>query len=94
MTYEWSDDLVARDVDTQFMWGRHLLFSPIVVETPYNSRSAYFPRALWYDYFTRALAFEGPVEAELQVSNTSVPIHIRGGAIVPTQEPALNTMMR
>jgi alpha-glucosidase (family GH31 glycosyl hydrolase) len=75
------------------MWGSNILFSPIVVPTD-ESRSAYFPDGSWYNYFTSTLEFEGPVAATLEVPAMETSIHLRGGGIIPVQEPAVNTMLR
>ena len=91
---EFPTDLVARGVDDQFLWGSYLLISPVITETPLDSRRAHFPAARWYNYYTRGMEFEGPTTTDLFVPLFDIPVHIRGGGILPMQEPAANTMLR
>ncbi|CAG0890498.1 unnamed protein product [Darwinula stevensoni] len=88
---EFPTDVTARGIDTQFLWGSHLLLSPILTLESFNSRSAYFPQGLWYKYWSREVEFTGPLTTNLNVPDMEIPIHVRGGAILPTQVSGINT---
>ncbi|KAL8187964.1 UNVERIFIED_CONTAM: hypothetical protein K2H54_058633 [Gekko kuhli] len=78
------------DIYKQFMWGPALLISPVLDEGA-RSVNAYIPSARWYDYYTgeyigvRKLfkVFPAPLEY--------INLHIRGGYIIPWQEPETTT---
>lgn len=38
-------------LDRQFLWGRSLLVTP-VLEPGVDSVTGYFPRGVWYDFYT------------------------------------------
>ncbi|CAG0909639.1 unnamed protein product, partial [Cyprideis torosa] len=88
----YPSDEYSIDVDDQFMWGSGLMISPIVYEESYNERRIYYPEDIWYDYYT-GQAIAGPLYANAYPSDMEIPLHLRGGSILPGQEPALNTML-
>uniref|UniRef100_A0A3B3V9A7 alpha-glucosidase n=1 Tax=Poecilia latipinna TaxID=48699 RepID=A0A3B3V9A7_9TELE len=51
LLHEFYSDSATWDVDRQFLWGKHLLITP-VLEPGMDRVSAYIPDALWYDYDT------------------------------------------
>lgn len=76
------------DNSKQALIGTDLLISPVVTENA-TSVEAQFPQGIWYDWYTRD-AIEGSNEAvTLDAPLTHIPIHIRGGAIIPTKTPKL-----
>lgn len=75
------------------MWGSSILVSP-VLERNKRSVYAYFPKDRWYDYYTGKEVEETGRAHELLVPLDHIPIHIRGGSIIVTQEPAMNTEAR
>jgi len=64
------------------------MVSPVLTQG-YTNVTAYFPKDVYYDYFTGALM--PPGNNLLQAPLTFVPLHIRGGFVVPTQQPSLTT---
>ncbi|KAI8495435.1 hypothetical protein Bbelb_268900 [Branchiostoma belcheri] len=92
LLHEFRTDKNAWTVDRQFLWGPALLISP-VLEQGATSVTTYMPDARWFDYYTG-----GEVSASSRGSNVTIPcdmncipLHVRGGYIIPTQEPATNT---
>ncbi|NXQ19812.1 MGA protein, partial [Peucedramus taeniatus] len=88
--HEFVGDRTTWDIDEQFLWGPALLISPVMKP---NERSvkAYFPDARWYDYHTNL-----ETGFRKQFQNLSAPLefinlHIRGGYILPWQNPANTT---
>ena len=88
--HEYPTDQIALTVDTQFLLGPGLMVSP-VLEQDKTSVDVYFPDSRWFDYYqgheVNARAALTTLAAPLDFIN----VHLRGGLIYPTQEPALNT---
>ncbi|EMP39847.1 Maltase-glucoamylase, intestinal [Chelonia mydas] len=87
--HEFVEDKKTWDVYKQFLWGPALLISPVLENA--TSVLAYIPNARWYDYYT-----EEYIGLKGQSYNLSAPLehinlHIRGGYIIPWQDPANNT---
>ncbi|CAK8696713.1 unnamed protein product [Clavelina lepadiformis] len=90
--FEFPLDKIALKIDTQFMWGNALLISPVLEEKASSVR-AYFPKGNWY-YLTGV--FGKPIKTEGEWINidaplSNIPLHIRGGCIIPSQYPAITT---
>lgn len=66
--------------------GSGLLVTPVLDEGV-TSVSAYFPKDTWYDYYSGA-----PVSQvghmTLNIPIDEIKAHVRGGLIIPTQQPA------
>jgi len=91
--HEFPTDSKTRDIDTQFLWGSSLLVSPIL-EQGNSERSAYLPTtSVWYDFYSLQKVTGGGVTltSSLSVETDSVPLHVRGGAILPSHLPGLTT---
>ena len=77
----YQDDANTYNIDDEFMIGSDLLVAP-VTRPDVTSRLVYFPRGIWYSYWT-GKSYQGGtmhwVEAPLQ----TVPMFVRGGAIIP-----------
>uniref|UniRef100_A0A8C5BLD4 alpha-glucosidase n=1 Tax=Gadus morhua TaxID=8049 RepID=A0A8C5BLD4_GADMO len=86
LMHEFYSDSASWTVDRQFLWGKHLLVTP-VLDPWTDTVRAYIPDALWYDYdtVTRKQHFDMYLPAD------KLGLHIRGGAILPTQTPAVTT---
>jgi len=90
--FEFPQDVSVYGIDTQFLVGPALLVSP-VFEYAQTYVTAYLPASsndLWYDYWNgtqyvggKSYHFHAPIE--------TIPVHIRGGYIIPAQEPAMTT---
>ncbi|GAV06643.1 hypothetical protein RvY_16599 [Ramazzottius varieornatus] len=89
-------DLTARSIDKQFMWGECLLITPVLTPNA-NNVTGYFPEGQWYDYATgkQEISTSGmwkTLRAVLtEEQNEMIPLHIRGGCIVPLQQTGANT---
>ncbi|XP_075013544.1 sucrase-isomaltase, intestinal isoform X1 [Calonectris borealis] len=89
--HEFYSDEVTWSVDRQFLWGPGLLISP-VLDPGVDAIRAYIPDAVWYDYDTG-----GKISARKQWASMYLPadklgLHLRGGYIYPTQQPANTTV--
>lgn len=90
LLHEFVSDQVTWDIDRQFLLGPAFLVSP-VLEPNARNVTAYFPRARWYDYY---MGEDIKVRGEwtsLPAPLDHINLHVRGGSILPWQEPAQNT---
>ncbi|KAM6201839.1 putative maltase-glucoamylase 2 [Rhynchocyon petersi] len=90
LLHEFPQDNKTWDIDRQFMLGPALLISP-VLENGTSQIDAYFPKARWYDYGTGSSQESTGEEKTLSASLDHINLHVRGGYILPWQEPANNT---
>lgn len=76
------------DNDVQFLIGSDVLVSPVVTEGA-RSVDAYFPPGLWYDWYDYSVikSTKPSKPITLQANLTHIPVHLRGGSIVPTKTP-------
>ena len=81
MWLHYPDDVRARGLGTQFMWGRDLLVAPVFTKGA-TSREVYLPKGDWYDWWTNEKATGGRTVTR-QVDLGTMPIYVRAGAIIP-----------
>ncbi|XP_078612816.1 sucrase-isomaltase, intestinal-like [Branchiostoma floridae x Branchiostoma japonicum] len=93
LLHEFPTDSNTWDVDRQFLWGNGLLISPVL--TPDTTTvDAYFPDTRWYDYFS-GHEVEGQYRGQtvtLDAPLDKINVHVRGGVVLPTQQPANTTV--
>jgi lysosomal alpha-glucosidase len=81
-------------LDRQFMVGSALLVSP-VLDQGARSVYAYFPTEgysnVWYDFETGIEVLNTGRFQHIPAPLDHIPVHIRGGHIVPKQEPSMTT---
>ncbi|XP_069853023.1 uncharacterized protein [Dipodomys merriami] len=90
LLHEFVSDRETWDIDSQFLLGPAFLVSP-VLEPNARNVTAYFPRARWYDFYTGAQINASGEWKVLPAPLDHINLHVRGGHILPWQEPALNT---
>jgi alpha-glucosidase (family GH31 glycosyl hydrolase) len=61
------------------------------LEEKASSVSAYFPPGNWYSYYDGSKQTNGQVTLDAPFG--FINLHVRGGNILPTQDPALNTAL-
>ncbi|GAB2580950.1 glycoside hydrolase family 31 protein [Dyella jejuensis] len=90
LTFDYPDDpQVRNDVDA-WMFGDHLLVSPVVVKGQ-AEKDIYLPAGQWTDYFTGKV-YQGGQVIHYAVDSKrwrDIPLFVREGAIIPTQ-PAMD----
>jgi alpha-glucosidase len=69
------------NLDDQFMVGDGLLVAP-VLSAGVTSRLVYLPEGTWYDYWTNK-QYKGGTMVSVQAPLETVPMFVRGGAILP-----------
>jgi lysosomal alpha-glucosidase len=94
--FAFPSDVFAHRADTQFMLGPALMVTP-VVEKKAIAADVYFPNATWFDVEDGRLLFapnsRQPQCARLLTPLSKLQLHIRGGHIVPTQQPQTTTAL-
>nr|XP_025147479.1 putative maltase-glucoamylase-like protein FLJ16351 isoform X2 [Bubalus bubalis] len=90
LLHEFTEERTTWDIDHQFMLGPAILISPVLENNTFQVQ-AYFPRARWYDYSTGSGNESTGEWKVLEAPLDHINLHIRGGYILPWQEPAMNT---
>ncbi|XP_029026154.1 sucrase-isomaltase, intestinal-like [Betta splendens] len=88
--HEFFADRATWGVDRQFLWGKHLLITP-VLDPGVDTVKAYVPDAVWYDYETMEQLTDRKMAVTMYLPADKLGLHIRGGAILPTQRPDVTT---
>ena len=89
---EFPHDKAALGIDQQFLWGSALLISPVLEEGA-TKLKVYLPDGLWYyAYADVGKVLNSPGDfVDFSVTLDDLPLHIRGGSILPLQEPSTTT---
>ncbi|XP_035167961.1 sucrase-isomaltase, intestinal-like, partial [Oxyura jamaicensis] len=88
--HEFYSDEVTWGVDRQFLWGPGLLISA-VLDPGVDVIQAYIPDAVWYEYETGAKIPIRKQWTDLYLPADKLGLHLRGGYVYPTQQPAPTT---
>ena len=90
--YIYPEDSKTFGVDAQFFFGDSLLVSPVLAENK-TSLKIYVPDDVFYDWnadFTPVQG-NGSMVSLTNVNFTTIPLHVRGGAILPLRVESANT---
>jgi alpha-glucosidase len=89
--YHYPNDAKTFGIDHQFFFGDDILVSPVLEENS-TSVSIYLPNATFYDFWTlhRVLGTGSYINIT-DVGFDTIPLHIRGGAILPLRAESANT---
>lgn len=91
MFYLYPEDKNTFSNDLQFFYGDALLVSPVPDEGA-TSVEAYFPNDIFYDWYTGApVAGQGANITLEDIDVTHIPLHIRGGSIIPVRSSSAMT---
>ncbi|XP_066934983.1 lysosomal alpha-glucosidase-like [Clytia hemisphaerica] len=88
--FQFPKDANTYGVDAQFMWGDGLMISPVVSQGAGNV-NAYVPAGRWYEYYAGTPVDSKGSSVNLPADWEKINLHLRGGKIIPTQQPALTT---
>jgi alpha-glucosidase len=81
---DYPDDANAISTQDEFLLGDDLLVAPVVKDGEI-SRDVYFPKGPWCDFWS-ARCINGPRRMRVDAPLDRIPIFVRGGAILPTQQ--------
>ncbi len=82
LVMDFTDDVTARDISDEFMFGDAFLVCP-VYEYKARSREVYLPEGGWYDFNDRFKYYEGGRTIEAPAPFEYSPLYVRAGSIVP-----------
>ena len=91
--FRFPRDNKTYSIDEQFLVGPAFLVSPVLYENK-TEIEAYFPADIWYNYHTGEIEHGDDtigLYKTLHADYSEIPLHIRSGYIIPTQEPANTT---
>ncbi|KAF1943725.1 alpha-glucosidase-like protein [Clathrospora elynae] len=89
--YHYPHDTNTFAIQHQFFYGDAILVSPVLEENS-TSVSIYLPNDTFYDFFTHEQIQGNGTYVELtDVGFDTIPLHIRGGAILPLRAESANT---
>ena len=81
LVFDFQHDPVVRSLDDQFLLGADLLVAP-VLQPGTTARQVYLPAGTWYDWHTDE-PVQGPRWVVAPTPMERIPLHARGGAVVP-----------
>src|SRR6185503_8609525 len=81
LVLNYQDDPNTYNLDDEFMIGNDLLVAP-VVKPDVTRRLVYLPKGTWYDFWTNK-KYEGGTMLIAEAPLETVPMFVRGGAIIP-----------
>ncbi|XP_026522804.1 sucrase-isomaltase, intestinal [Notechis scutatus] len=89
--HEFYSDEATWTIDRQFLWGPGLLITP-VLDPGVDKVTAYIPDAVWYEYETGIKTPCRKQKCQMFLPENKLGLHLRGGYILPIQEPANTTV--
>jgi alpha-glucosidase len=95
LAWEFPNDPQLAAVDTQFMLGPSILVTP-VLEPQVDTVKGVFPGiaegGVWYDWYTQEkVQAEAGVNMTIKAPLGHIPVFVRGGSVIATQEPGYTT---
>lgn len=89
--FKWPKDENTFAIDTQWILGESLLVSP-VMDDESQSVEFYLPDDIFYDFWTHEpVRGEGATVKRDNVDWLDIPVHIRGGTVLPLRSSGANT---
>lgn len=89
--FHYPEDENAFAIQHQFFYGDDVLVSPVTEENG-TDVSIYLPNEIFYDYWTHErIQGSGSWIQLTDIPFTSIPLHIRGGSIIPLRAESANT---
>jgi alpha-glucosidase (family GH31 glycosyl hydrolase) len=89
LAHEFPKNKRTYDIDEQFLWGGSLLISPVIYQGK-TIVDVFLPQeARWYSYYDGKEATAGL--NKIFAPRDFIPLHVRGGSILPTQDSGKNT---
>lgn len=91
MFFEYPSDINTATLPYQYFWGDSILVAPVTEENS-MSVSVYFPRDLFYDFYTgKPVIGQGKAVTLNNIAFDSMPLFYKGGSIIPQRIASANT---
>lgn len=91
MFFLYPNDANTFSLQYQYFYGNAILVSPVTQENS-TSVNVYLPNDIFYDFFTlQPVRGHGAFMTLSNIAYTSIPLHYRGGSIVPLRANSANT---
>lgn len=84
LAFEYPGDSDIMQNETEFMFGDDLLVAP-VLDDGARTRQLHLPKGLWYDYWS-GTEYPGGKNITVEAPLSGIPIFVREGGIIPTQQ--------
>jgi len=88
--HEYPTDAETHGIDRQFLWGSGFMVAPVLEEGA-TSLDMYFPDDRYYSYYNGGQATFRKEWTNIDSGKEFIQLFIRGGNILPTQEPDVTT---
>ncbi|CCO34760.1 alpha-glucosidase, putative [Rhizoctonia solani AG-1 IB] len=89
--FKYPQDTNTYDIDLQFFYGDSILVSPVTEENS-TSVDVYLPKDIFYDFLTyQPVQGNGATVSLSNVNFTSIPVHIKGGSVLPLRASSAMT---
>lgn len=89
--FKYPQDTNTYPIDLQFFYGDSILVSPVTAENA-TSVDIYLPKDIFYDYLTyQPVQGNGATVSLTSVNFTTIPVHIKGGSILPLRSSSAMT---
>ncbi|TAQ86034.1 hypothetical protein B7494_g5640 [Chlorociboria aeruginascens] len=95
LAWEFPNDPSLKSADRQFLFGSSLMITPVLVQGA-TAVNGVFPGMgrgeLWYDWYNQSSIDAAPGQnITIDAPLGHIPVYVRGGAVLPTQEPGMTT---
>ncbi|TVY73333.1 Alpha-glucosidase [Lachnellula suecica] len=95
LSWEFPNDPLLATVDTQFLLGDSLMVTPVLAQGA-TTVGGVFPGVgsgeVWYDWYNQTAVSAGRGQnVTIDAPLGHIPVYVRGGSVLPTQEPGLTT---
>jgi maltase-glucoamylase len=88
--HEYPTDKTTLDLFLQFLIGPNIMIAP-VTDDGAREVEVYIPSSYWYNYYSGGRISNDKQFITIPAPLDTIPIFLRGGSIIPTQEFANNT---
>ena len=95
LAWEFPNEPLLASADRQFLLGSSLMITPVLTQGA-TTVDGVFPGTetgeIWYDWYNQSAISVAPGENKtIDAPLGYIPVYIRGGSIIPIQEPGLTT---
>lgn len=87
--FDWPEDQRLETMDDQYLFGDAFMVAPVVHPNKIH-REVYLPEGKWYDFWDDTVE-EGGTDLLATAPITRLPLWVRGGSIIPHEDPRLHT---